>query len=426
MKPPLGTKSVGTKAGEAEFAVLEERANGMMSFTWDAESRMHSVGGATYVYDADGNRVEKQGVGVTDTVYFGGRPVARLSAGQWTDLIYGPTGLLAEVPGQENASPVYRLLDHLGTEVGQSDASGRPLNPADYAPFGQTISGGTNDPYQFTGKERDQESGLDYFGARYYGSSMGRFMSPDDGSDQSPFSPQSWNLYSYGRNNPLSGTDPDGRQYTVCDANGNNCSHLDDPTFDNDEKKDQQHGEYFQNGSIFHLDADGNHVQDGTYHWDGPDAALTPEQFGKIGNDGMGAINWFGKQMVINAATDGLVGAAGAAIEASPLATQFGRNIAKGAAGETMANAILRMRGYKIIGKQVSVMTSAGRRVVDFVVEKDGELLAIEVKTGRGRDALQLAKDAAMESEGGRVGPSGGAALAGQTLKIRTIEMSPW
>jgi RHS repeat-associated protein len=61
-----------------------------------------------------------------------------------------------------------------------------------------------------TGKERDSESGNDYFGARYYGSSMARFMSPDDGTDQDPSDPQSWNLYAYVRNNPLINTDPDG------------------------------------------------------------------------------------------------------------------------------------------------------------------------------------------------------------------------
>jgi RHS repeat-associated protein len=63
-----------------------------------------------------------------------------------------------------------------------------------------------------TGKERDAESGLDYFGARYYGSNMGRFMSPDEPFVGQDFSdPQSLNLYSYVQNNPLSNTDPDGR-----------------------------------------------------------------------------------------------------------------------------------------------------------------------------------------------------------------------
>ncbi|MDE1156354.1 MAG: HNH endonuclease [Acidobacteriaceae bacterium] len=70
--------------------------------------------------------------------------------------------------------------------------------------------------YKFTGKERDAESGLDYFGARYYASSMGRWMSPDWSSSPEavPYShlddPQSLNLYGYVRNNPLSKPDLDG------------------------------------------------------------------------------------------------------------------------------------------------------------------------------------------------------------------------
>jgi RHS repeat-associated protein len=63
-----------------------------------------------------------------------------------------------------------------------------------------------------TGKERDSESGNDYFGARYYGSSMGRFMSPDPSGAafSDPGNPQSWNMYSYVQNNPLNSVDPDG------------------------------------------------------------------------------------------------------------------------------------------------------------------------------------------------------------------------
>lgn len=79
--------------------------------------------------------------------------------------------------------------------------------------------------YHFTGKERDTESGNDYFGARYYGSTMGRFISPDplpwiewqhgDESDQKRFAawianPQNLNQYAYVDNNPLSHTDPTG------------------------------------------------------------------------------------------------------------------------------------------------------------------------------------------------------------------------
>jgi RHS repeat-associated protein len=70
--------------------------------------------------------------------------------------------------------------------------------------------------HKFTGKERDSESGLDNFGARYDASSMGRFMTPDWSAKEEPVpyakldNPQSLNLYSYVLNNPLSNIDTDG------------------------------------------------------------------------------------------------------------------------------------------------------------------------------------------------------------------------
>lgn len=96
----------------------------------------------------------------------------------------------------------------------------------DYFPFGGELTSGdtsyrgmgagfvvAGDPAQrFTGKERDTETGLDYFGARYLASAQGRFASPDGltySSKHLEF-PQRWNLYSYTRNLPLSFIDPDG------------------------------------------------------------------------------------------------------------------------------------------------------------------------------------------------------------------------
>lgn len=70
--------------------------------------------------------------------------------------------------------------------------------------------------YRFTGKERDAESGLDYFGARYYASAAGRFMTSDWSATPSavPYAdladPQTLNLYSYVHDNPFSRADPDG------------------------------------------------------------------------------------------------------------------------------------------------------------------------------------------------------------------------
>jgi len=73
---------------------------------------------------------------------------------------------------------------------------------------------------KFGSKERDIETGLDYFGARYFSSIQGRFTSPDViFADQSPGNPQSWNLFSYVLNNPLRYVDPLGMAHV--DANGN-------------------------------------------------------------------------------------------------------------------------------------------------------------------------------------------------------------
>lgn len=79
-----------------------------------------------------------------------------------------------------------------------------------------------------TGKERDTESGNDYFGARYYASTMGRFLTPDWASNPEavPYgiytNPQTLNLYNYMRNNPLSGTDKDGH----CGGPNDPCSQV--------------------------------------------------------------------------------------------------------------------------------------------------------------------------------------------------------
>jgi RHS repeat-associated protein len=74
-----------------------------------------------------------------------------------------------------------------------------------------------------TGKEHDSESGNDYFGARYYASSMGRFLSPDPSQlyFANPAYPQSLNLYTYGRNNPLVNIDPTGMDCVYDDGGGN-------------------------------------------------------------------------------------------------------------------------------------------------------------------------------------------------------------
>lgn len=95
----------------------------------------------------------------------------------------------------------------------------------DYLPFGEEVGAGVggrttgmgfpgasdNVRQRFSGKERDVETGLDYFGARYNSSTQGRFTSPDPVfASAKPGAPQSWNRYAYVQNNPLAFIDPDG------------------------------------------------------------------------------------------------------------------------------------------------------------------------------------------------------------------------
>lgn len=108
--------------------------------------------------------------------------------------------------------------DQIGSTRTLSAGGGWLVSMDTYYPFGQEAFGVPADDnhYKFSGKERDSESGNDYFGARYYSSAMGRFMSPDWGAHEDPVpyakldDPQSLNLYSYVLNNPLRTNDPDG------------------------------------------------------------------------------------------------------------------------------------------------------------------------------------------------------------------------
>ena len=87
-------------------------------------------------------------------------------------------------------------------------------------PVAANCTGDNSDEHHFTGKERDAESGNDYFGARYYASSMGRFLSPDPKmiSKQRMVDPQQWNMYEYSKNNPIAFFDLDGKEVRAVDA----------------------------------------------------------------------------------------------------------------------------------------------------------------------------------------------------------------
>jgi RHS repeat-associated protein len=141
--------------------------------------------------------------------------------------VYDATGELAAeyvtVAQSADCTTCYLITDPLGSTRVITDGNGNPVSRHDYYPFGEELAtsnrtsalqyGATDYVAQrFTSKERDSETGLDYFDTRYFSSAQGRFTSPDDPlADQHARDPQSWNLYSYVRNNPLKYTDPSGQ-----------------------------------------------------------------------------------------------------------------------------------------------------------------------------------------------------------------------
>jgi RHS repeat-associated protein len=209
--------------------------------------------GMTYVYDGDGKRVIKcSGTYPTcssGTLYWMG----------WTSDVSAESDLAGNVienyiffNGQRiarrdasNGAVHYYFSDHLGTHSLVTDANGTmpPQEESDFYPYGGEIpvSGSDSNHYKFTGKEHDAESGLDNFEARYLGSSLGRFMSPDPASllAQKPTSPQSWNLYAYAMNNPLVFIDPTGLDCVYANDAGNGVESID---HDSNEGKCGQHG----------------------------------------------------------------------------------------------------------------------------------------------------------------------------------------
>ncbi|WP_198137603.1 RHS repeat-associated core domain-containing protein [Terriglobus sp. TAA 43] len=190
-----------------------------------------------YIYDADGNRVGKgtfQGAAdgsmpsnpcdispANQTTYHfaltnqyipgpDGQQMTELDgAGNWMHTnIFSGGSLIAT---DDSIGRHYQFNDWLGNRRMQVDLNGNVEAYYQGAPYGDQLNPSSlvTTEHYFTGKERDTESGLDNFGARYYGSTTGRFMSPDPLGGHLEL-PQSLNKYAYVMNNPLRYTDPTG------------------------------------------------------------------------------------------------------------------------------------------------------------------------------------------------------------------------
>jgi len=187
---------------------------GNQTLTWDIDNRVSQIsisgGGTTFMeYDYTGMRVKKNAPTGITLFPFQGYEID--PSGVVTKFIRIGTESFASKRG---ANKYFYHNDHLGSVNVVTDIAGTRVQLNEYDPWGgvsQTV--GSIDPtHRFTGKELDPESGLYYYGGRYYDPEISRFVSPDP-FIQSPSDPQSLNRYSYVRNNPQNYIDPSGYSF---------------------------------------------------------------------------------------------------------------------------------------------------------------------------------------------------------------------
>lgn len=225
--------------------LMHHSSRGDFFYQFDSENRLKSViqNGHQLVkfgYDGDGGRVKKvvfdalEGVPASQMAYpelleggsgeqdlvthFVGRLYERDNLHEIKHIYLGNDRIVSVRDGVEQ----YIHTDHLGSTHVVEDEAGSPTNLNQYKPFGEfsrRISLQEEDQKSglyFTQQMLDDETGLYYYGARYYDPTIGRFISPDS-IVQAPMDPQTLNRYSYCRNNPVIYTDPSGNIFGIDD-----------------------------------------------------------------------------------------------------------------------------------------------------------------------------------------------------------------
>ena len=172
----------------------------------ERESILQIISISEYFHDNQDTRIIKKeyaDVTLQKTVYspsdnYETTMLASNSVTKNTTYYYASNQLIAEY-----------LYDYQGNRLVKKEYENGSLEQTKYDPWGEVKSGGTKSKYLYTGQEKDLETGLNYYNARYYNSHIKRFTQPDD-IIQNIYNPQSLNRYSYVLNNPLRYTDPTG------------------------------------------------------------------------------------------------------------------------------------------------------------------------------------------------------------------------
>ncbi|HET9408956.1 MAG TPA: RHS repeat-associated core domain-containing protein [Candidatus Sulfotelmatobacter sp.] len=181
-------------------------SDGVNNFVWDARNQLTSVNfGATasFKYDAYGRRVSKTtGSTTTNYLYDGVSIVQELSGTTPTANLL--SGGIDEVFMRTDANgPASFITDAQGSTLALTDVTGTLQTEYAYEPFGNTtITGGSGSPFQYTGREDDDDS-LYFFRARYFSPIVGRFISEDPEGIAGGL-----NLYSYSGDDPINFRDP--------------------------------------------------------------------------------------------------------------------------------------------------------------------------------------------------------------------------
>jgi RHS repeat-associated protein/MYXO-CTERM domain-containing protein len=230
--PLLAEQATETHAAPATLTGAEV-------YTYDAENRLASrwdgVHTTMYTYDGQGNLVKRWSNDGTSTIYIGGI-YEKNSGGSWIDYYnaFGRTIALRKHSGPSDPGAVYYLLaDHLGSTTlvldsagtPVKDGNGNPIPPAKYYPYGD-LRPGTGPvaltDKKFTGQQEEGTSfGLYDYGARFYSSVTGRFLSGDPHSQ--PADPQMLDRYSYVRNKPVAFVDPTGLDLIIVCGTQQEC-----------------------------------------------------------------------------------------------------------------------------------------------------------------------------------------------------------